>query len=58
MQRLIGPSSRNRAAFGRRAPFIIVAATPDSSASTFADDVRLFATFFLGGMIFMSVYLA
>ena len=38
--------------FGRR-----VANIPPQR-TTFGDDVRLFATFFLGGLTFMSVYLA
>ncbi|HET9356346.1 MAG TPA: hypothetical protein VFO42_09305 [Sphingomicrobium sp.] len=40
-------------AFGRRKPD-----APSSQASSLADDVRLFAMFFLGGFTFMGVYLA
>lgn len=43
---------RNRAGFGRRTTAIAQPRT------TFGDDLRLFATFFLGGLAFMSVYLA
>ena len=42
-------------AFGRR---VAVAALSQRQPSSVADDVRLFATFFLGGLTFMSVYLA
>ena len=44
-------------AFGRRAPFVdgqVVAQVP----SNLGDDVRLFVMFFMGGLTFMSVYLA
>lgn len=40
-------------AFGRR-----IAAVAASAPSTLADDLRLFATFFIGGFTFMGVYLA
>ena len=42
--------------FGRRA--VIAPALPQRQPTKVADDVRLFATFFLGGLTFMSVYLA
>lgn len=59
MHRLRGLSYRTPGSFGRR-PTVALAtcAELDSKASTFADDLRLFATFFMGGVIFMSVYLA
>ena len=47
---------RNPLAFGRRMPVGAVAAAPQPS--TLADDLRLFGIFFLGGLTFMSVYLA
>ena len=43
-------------AFGRKVA--IAAALPQRQPTSMADDLRLFATFFLGGLIFMSVYLA
>lgn len=43
---------RHRAGFGRRTTAIA------RQRPTFGDDLRLFATFFLGGLTFMSVYLA
>jgi hypothetical protein len=43
--------------FGRRQPFAL--AMPTSvDESWLGDDVRLFATAFIGGLLFMSVYLA
>lgn len=59
MQPLRGLSYRTRDNFGRRSSVALsVHAKPDTKPSTFADDLRLFATFFMGGVIFMSVYLA
>ena len=48
---------RHPAAFGRRTRFAngdVVAQAPGS----LMDDLRLFAMFFIGGLTFMSVYLA
>lgn len=48
---------RHPIAFGRRAPSLdgqAVAGAP----SNLGDDVRLFVMFFIGGLTFMSVYLA
>lgn len=41
-------------AFGRRMTGVAAPGTP----STLAEDVRLFAMFFVGGFTFMGVYLA
>ena len=48
---------RHPVTFGRRTPFVdgqVVAEAP----SSLADDARLFVMFFIGGLTFMSVYLA
>ena len=45
--------NRTRPTFGRR----VTDAVP-LQASSLADDLRLFATFFIGGFTFMGVYLA
>ena len=45
--------NRARPIFGRR----VTDAVPLQAASL-ADDIRLFATFFVGGFTFMAVYLA
>ncbi len=59
MQPLRRLSYRTRDNFGRRPSVARAAyAKPDTKSSTLADDLRLFATFFMGGVIFMSVYLA
>ena len=42
--------------FGRGRRYILNA--PARSASSIADDARLFATTFVGGLLFMTVYLA
>ncbi len=59
MHRLRGLSYRTPGSFGRR-PTVALATSEDCNPrpSTFAEDLRLFATFFMGGVIFMSVYLA
>ena len=44
--------------FGQRIPFVfgdLVAARPSSGLS---EDIKLFGLFFLGGLTFLSVYLA
>ena len=43
--------------FGRRQPFVLAIPAP-AEQSWLGDDVRLFATAFMGGLLFMSVYLA
>ena len=48
---------RQSIAFGRRAPFVL-GDTAVQAPNSVADDARLFAMFFLGGLTFMSVYLA
>jgi hypothetical protein len=42
--------------FGRRQPFVL--ALPAEPCSALSDDARLFAMTFLGGLLFMTVYLA
>ena len=44
--------------FGRRQPFTYDLPADQAFALTFGDDARLFLTTFLGGLMFMSVYLA
>ena len=48
---------RQSTAFGRRAPFVL-GDIAVQAPNNVADDARLFAMFFLGGLTFMSVYLA
>jgi hypothetical protein len=48
---------RQSIAFGRRAPFVL-GDTAVQAPNSVADEVRLFAMFFFGGLTFMSVYLA
>ena len=43
--------------FGRGRPFLL-AAEPMPSPSSMASDLQLFATWFLGGFLFVSIYLA
>ena len=43
--------------FGRRQPFTYAMSAPRSPLATI-DDARLFATAFIGGLLFMTVYLA
>ncbi|MEO7821066.1 MAG: hypothetical protein ABIR51_06075 [Sphingomicrobium sp.] len=43
--------------FGRRRPFTMAMEAPPS-ASILSDDVKLFAMTFVGGLMFMTVYLA
>ena len=43
--------------FGRRQPFTYAIPAPHSPLATI-DDARLFATAFIGGLLFMTVYLA
>ena len=43
--------------FGRRRPFTFAMPMPDGALSL-TDDARLFMTTFVGGLLFMSVYLA
>ena len=52
---MTAPALRRRApaTFGRRKSDVLVHQAP-----SLADDVRLFAMFFLGGFTFMGVYLA
>ncbi|MEO8617825.1 MAG: hypothetical protein ABI412_00510 [Sphingomicrobium sp.] len=59
MHRLRCLSDRTPSSFGRRQTLALAdCADLEPKSSTFADDLRLFATFFMGGVIFMSVYLA
>lgn len=46
---------KHPAQFGRRAGALSL---EGQRRTSLADDLRLFATFFLGGLTFMSVYLA
>ncbi len=43
--------------FGRRRPFTFAMEMPEGGLSL-TDDARLFVTTFVGGLLFMSVYLA
>ena len=43
--------------FGRRRPFIMAMDAP-APASVLSDDLKLFAMTFVGGLLFMTVYLA
>ncbi len=43
--------------FGRRRPFTYAMPMPEAGQSL-TDDARLFVTTFVGGLLFMSVYLA
>ena len=45
------------ALFGRRQPFTFDVPNR-SGASSIGDDLRLFATTFAGGLLFMTIYLA
>jgi hypothetical protein len=50
------PASQSRTrTFGRGKPYVTARAEP---ASQFADDLRIFALTFVGGFLFMAVYLA
>ena len=43
--------------FGRRRPFTVAMEAPPS-ASVLSDDLKLFAMTFVGGLLFVTVYLA
>jgi hypothetical protein len=49
------PSSRR---FGKRQPFVHAIPAGEAPGFVLADDVRLFLTTFVGGLLFMTVYLA
>ena len=50
---------RNNRGFGRRRPFVHAVPTEATAlASSLADDARLFLLNFVGGLIFMTIYLA
>jgi len=56
MRMLRHPASQFRArTFGRGKPYVAAAAEPESQLS---DDLRIFALTFVGGFLFMAVYLA
>lgn len=55
MNRFRASLPRSTTAFGRRAAAV---AFPVPAEANLIDDLRLFATFFLGGFVFMAVYLA
>ena len=44
--------------FGQRALFVFDEAVAARPSTAIADDIKLFGLFFLGGLTFMSVYLA
>ena len=44
--------------FGRRQPFTFDTPDKQGGGLSLADDARLFATTFAGGLLFMTVYLA
>lgn len=50
------PARSNIGGFGRRRPF--VHAQTVAPTSTVGDDLKLFLVTFLGGLVFMTVYLA
>ncbi len=43
--------------FGRRRPFTFAATATDNGIAL-ADDLKLFLTTFVGGLLFMTIYLA
>jgi hypothetical protein len=50
------PASKPRTrTFGRAKPYVVAGAEP---ASQLADDLRIFALTFVGGFLFMAIYLA
>lgn len=44
--------------FGRRQPFVFDTPDEQGAGLSLADDARLFATTFAGGLLFMTIYLA
>ena len=44
--------------FGRRRPFTFDTPADEAAAASLGEDARLFITTFLGGLLFMTVYLA
>ena len=44
--------------FGRREPFTYDTPADQAAAASLGQDARLFITTFLGGLLFMTVYLA
>ncbi len=44
--------------FGRRQPFTFALAADPADGALLAEDARLFLTTFVGGLLFMTVYLA
>ena len=44
--------------FGRRPPFTYAIAEEQAAGLSLADDAQLFLTTFVGGLLFMTVYLA
>ena len=44
--------------FGRRQPFTYAMPAEQAPGASLADDARLFLTTFVGGLLFMTVYLA
>jgi hypothetical protein len=44
--------------FGRRQPFVDPMPIAEASSFAIGDDVRLFLTTFVGGLLFVTVYLA
>jgi hypothetical protein len=56
MRMLRQPASQFRTRiFGRGKPYVIATAEP---AAQFTDDLRIFALTFVGGFLFMAIYLA
>ena len=49
-------AGRQALAFGRRRSALRVMVTPDRT--TLADDLRLFGNAFIGGLLFMAIYLS
>ncbi len=54
--RVFSPALRPPRFFGRGRRYVLD--LPEAPASTLGDDARLFATTFIGGLLFMTVYLA
>ncbi len=52
------PVTASAPSFGRRAQGFVLGHAQPPAASGFADDARLFAMTFVGGFLFMAVYLA
>lgn len=57
MLRFARPYRVPRTQFGRGRAFVLAAAPDRARGVTLGDDLKLLATTFIGGLVFMSVYL-